>query len=39
MRLPVTLVKSVREEVGKDFIIIYRLSMLDLIEKAVHGKK
>ena len=33
MRLPVTLVKSVREEVGKDFIIIYRLSMLDLIEK------
>ena len=33
MRLPVTLVKSVREAVGKDFIIIYRLSMLDLIEK------
>ena len=33
MRLPVILVKSVREAVGKDFIIIYRLSMLDLIEK------
>lgn len=33
MRLPITLVKSVREAVGKDFIIIYRLSMLDLIEK------
>ena len=33
MRLPVTLVKSVREAVGEDFIIIYRLSMLDLIEK------
>ena len=33
MRLPVTLVKSVREAVGKDFIIIYRLSMLDLIKK------
>jgi len=33
MRLPISLVKSVREAVGKDFIIIYRLSMLDLIEK------
>ena len=33
MRLPITLVKSIREEVGEDFIIIYRLSMLDLIEK------
>lgn len=33
MRLPITLVKSVREAVGEDFIIIYRLSMLDLIEK------
>lgn len=33
MRLPVTLVKSVREAVGENFIIIYRLSMLDLIEK------
>ena len=33
MRLPITLVKSVRDAVGEDFIIIYRLSMLDLIEK------
>ncbi len=33
MRLPIALVKSVREAVGEDFIIIYRLSMLDLIEK------
>lgn len=33
MRLPITIVKSVREAVGNDFIIIYRLSMLDLIEK------
>ncbi|MGB1168873.1 MAG: FAD-dependent oxidoreductase [Flavobacteriaceae bacterium] len=33
MRLPITLVKSVREAVGEDFIIIYRLSMLDLIDK------
>ena len=39
MRLPVTLVKSVREAVGKDFIIIYRLSMLDLIEKGSTWKQ
>jgi 2,4-dienoyl-CoA reductase (NADPH2) len=31
MRLPVEIVQRVREAVGKDFIIIYRLSMLDLI--------
>lgn len=33
MRLSIALVKSIREAVGDDFIIIYRLSMLDLIEK------
>ena len=33
MRLPVAIVKSIREAVGNDFIIIYRLSMLDLVEK------
>ena len=33
MRLPITLVKSIREALGEDFIIIYRLSMLDLIKK------
>lgn len=33
MRLPIELVKQVREAVGKEFIIIYRLSMLDLVEK------
>ena len=33
MRLPIQLVKLVREAVGEDYIIIYRLSMLDLIEK------
>jgi len=32
MRLPVEIVRRVREAVGSDFIIIYRLSMLDLIE-------
>ncbi len=33
MRLPVEIVKRIRAEVGDEFIIIYRLSMLDLIEK------
>lgn len=33
MRLPISLVKQTREAVGKEFIIIYRLSMLDLVEK------
>jgi len=32
MRLPVDIVRRVREAVGSDFIIIYRLSMLDLVE-------
>ena len=33
MRLPIEIVKQTREAVGKEFIIIYRLSMLDLVEK------
>jgi 2,4-dienoyl-CoA reductase (NADPH2) len=32
MRLPVEIVRRVREAVGLNFIIIYRLSMLDLID-------
>ena len=32
MRLPVEIVKRCREAVGKDFIIIFRLSMLDLVK-------
>lgn len=32
IRLAVSIVKDVREAVGEDFIIIYRLSMLDLVE-------
>lgn len=32
MRLPVEVVRQVREAVGPNFIIIYRLSMLDLVE-------
>lgn len=31
MRLPVEIVRRVREAVGTDFIIIYRLSMIDLV--------
>ncbi|CCH74028.1 2,4-dienoyl-CoA reductase, NADH and FMN-linked [Nostocoides australiense Ben110] len=31
MRLPVEIVKAVRAAVGEDFIIIFRLSMLDLV--------
>ncbi|MGV9906036.1 FAD-dependent oxidoreductase [Streptomyces sp. NPDC003388] len=31
MRFPVEIVKRVREAVGEDFIIVYRLSMLDLV--------
>ncbi|CAL2094618.1 FAD-dependent oxidoreductase [Tenacibaculum platacis] len=33
MRLPIEIVKQTREKVGEEFIIIYRLSMLDLVEK------
>ena len=32
MRFPVEIVRRTREAVGRDFIIIYRLSMLDLVE-------
>ncbi|MBQ4853719.1 NADPH-dependent 2,4-dienoyl-CoA reductase [Rhodanobacter sp. B2A1Ga4] len=32
MRFPVEIVRRTREVVGRDFIIIYRLSMLDLVE-------
>ncbi|MEU5002004.1 NADPH-dependent 2,4-dienoyl-CoA reductase [Streptomyces sp. NPDC021622] len=45
IRFPVEIVRRVRERVGTDFIIIYRLSMLDLIpggstlEEVVHLAK
>ncbi len=32
IRFPVEIVKRTREIVGENFIIIYRLSMLDLVE-------
>ncbi len=31
-RLPVEIVRRIRERVGHDFILIYRLSMIDLVE-------
>ncbi len=33
MRLPLEIIRRVREAVGQEFIIIYRLSMLDLLEE------
>ena len=33
IRFPIEVVRRVRERVGKNFIIIYRLSMIDLIDK------
>lgn len=32
MRLPLEIIKAIRAAVGADFIVIYRLSMLDLVE-------
>jgi len=32
MRFPVEIVRRVREAVGKDFIVVYRVSALDLVE-------
>ena len=32
MRFPIEIVKGIREAVGENFILIYRLSMLDLVE-------
>ncbi|HJP99338.1 MAG TPA: FAD-dependent oxidoreductase [Rhodanobacteraceae bacterium] len=34
MRFPIEIVRRSREVVGRDFIIIYRLSMLDLVDRA-----
>ncbi len=31
MRLPVEIVRRIRQQVGEDFILIYRLSMLDML--------
>jgi 2,4-dienoyl-CoA reductase (NADPH2) len=36
MRFPVEIVRGIREKVGKDFLLIYRLSLLDLVEDGNH---
>jgi 2,4-dienoyl-CoA reductase (NADPH2) len=33
IRFPLEIVKGIREKVGREFILIYRLSMLDLVEE------
>jgi 2,4-dienoyl-CoA reductase (NADPH2) len=33
IRFPLEIVKRIREKVGREFILIYRLSMLDLVEE------
>ncbi|RYU65557.1 NADPH-dependent 2,4-dienoyl-CoA reductase [Aliivibrio finisterrensis] len=33
IRFPLEIIKAIREKVGTDFIIIFRLSMLDLVEQ------
>lgn len=39
IRFPLEIVRQTRQAVGSDFIIIYRLSMLDLVEDGSIGKK
>ncbi|WP_426664012.1 FAD-dependent oxidoreductase [Rhodanobacter aciditrophus] len=39
MRFPVEIVRRTRAAVGRDFIIIYRLSMLDLVEDGQNWKE
>ena len=36
IKFPIEIVRRIREELGPDFIIMYRLSMLDLV---VEGSK
>ena len=31
-KIPLAIVRQIRETLGEDFIIVYRLSMLDLVE-------
>lgn len=39
MRFPVEIVRGIREAVGEDFVIIFRLSMLDLVEQGSHWEE
>jgi 2,4-dienoyl-CoA reductase (NADPH2) len=33
MRFPVEIVKAIREKMGKDFLVIFRISVMDLVER------
>ena len=37
IRFPVEIVKRIRAEVGRDFIVLYRISALDLVEDGLTG--
>lgn len=37
VRLPIEIIRAVREEVGADFAVIYRISALDLVEGGMPG--
>ena len=39
MRLAIEVVRQVREKVGKDFIVMYRLSVIDLVEDGQTGEE
>ena len=39
MRFPVSIVRQVRSAVGKDFVVMYRESMLDLLEDGSTGEE
>ena len=39
IKFPLEIVKRIRDKVGKDFILIFRLSMLDLVEEGAHGMR
>ncbi len=39
MRLPLEIIKRVRQRVGKDFIVVYRISVLDLVEGGNTGEE
>lgn len=39
LRLPVEIVRQVRERLGPDFVLIYRISAIDLIEDGLTGEE
>ncbi|RCU50419.1 NADPH-dependent 2,4-dienoyl-CoA reductase [Corallincola holothuriorum] len=39
MRFPLEIIKAIRAQVGKEFIIVFRLSMLELVDQGVSMKE